>query len=92
MQEAFPNLIATLQKDPSGQGICLKRIVLLNLMVWMEWYCLNQQRIDEVLVFKQHDSGENAVARGVPHLIFNCPGTEHPEHQRSIEVRATVVY
>jgi hypothetical protein len=38
------------------------------------WYYLNQQKIDEVLMFKQHDSEENAVARGVPHSSFNYPG------------------
>jgi hypothetical protein len=56
------------------------------------WYYINQQQLDEVLIFKQHDSDLKAKTRGTPHCSFPYPGTEHLENRESIEVRAIVCY
>lgn len=56
------------------------------------WYYIYQQKPDEVLIIKQHDSDLKAKTRGIPHSSFSFPGTEHLENRNSIEVRAIVCY
>jgi hypothetical protein len=52
----------------------------------------SEDRTDEVLIFKQHESDSRAVSRATPHSSFQIPGSEGLPTRESIEVRAFVRY
>lgn len=56
------------------------------------WYYLNEQRPEELLVFKTYDSDEGAKVRMVPHTSFAALGAEGMPTRESIEMRCFVVY
>ncbi|KAF2022376.1 hypothetical protein BU24DRAFT_471539 [Aaosphaeria arxii CBS 175.79] len=58
----------------------------------MRWHYLSNQRPDEVLLFKQFDSLDNAKARFCPHSSFQLHGVPADAPPRvSVEVRALVL-
>ena len=57
-----------------------------------KWYYLNEQRVDEVVLFKIFDSDQNAKTGGVTHTSFMDPEKEGMPTRESIEMRCIVVY
>lgn len=57
-----------------------------------QWYYVANQRLDELLVFKHHDSAQEGVAWRCGHGAFAIPGTEDLPDRHSLEIRAFCIY
>jgi len=55
-----------------------------------DWYYLNQQSKDEVLLIKNFDSSSSVNAKYCPHVSFKCDDAPGDAIRESIEVRALV--